>query len=93
MHHRRFHNRLKRYRRERGLSQKEVAKILGLKSSSMVSRWEHGECLPETLNALKMAALYRTAVDVIYEDLRMDLSGELSPRVDSVLRSKAEQEE
>lgn len=90
MPRRRFYNRLKRYRRERGLTQKDVAYILGLKSSAMVSRWEHGECLPETLNALKMAAIYETAVDAIYEDLRLRLSEELSPRVEEMLRSKEE---
>jgi transcriptional regulator with XRE-family HTH domain len=53
----RIHNRLKRFRKEKGLAQKDVARILGVKSSSMISRWERGASLPETLNVLKLAAL------------------------------------
>ncbi|MBI2842112.1 MAG: helix-turn-helix transcriptional regulator [Armatimonadetes bacterium] len=70
-------NRLKRYRRERGLSQKDVARALGLSSSSIVSRWENGTCLPDTTNALRLAALYRSCVDVIYDELRSDLADEI----------------
>ena len=78
----RIHNYLKRCRRERGLTQQEVARILGLESSSMISRWEKGICLPETLNALRMAILYDTTVDYVYEDLRLELQDKLSLRTD-----------
>ena len=43
-------NSIKRYRKARGLQQKDVAKVLGLKSASMISRWEKGLCLPNTKN-------------------------------------------
>jgi transcriptional regulator with XRE-family HTH domain len=72
------HNNLRRFRREKGLSQKQVARILGLKSSAMISRWEKGLVMPETLNALKMAALYHSSVDVIFGDLRLALANELA---------------
>jgi len=82
-----FHNNcLKLLRRERGLTQKQVARILGLKSSSTISRWESGFSLPDTLNALKLAAVYRSAVDVIYEDLREAISDELLQRERAIFR-------
>lgn len=91
MRRRRIHNYLKRCRKERGLTQKEVARILGLESTSMISRWEKGVCLADTLNALKIAALYQTTVDYVYEDLRSDVLDELSERADLLLRDKVGQ--
>lgn len=88
---RRYYNSLRRFRRERGLSQKEVATILGLANSAAISRWEKGTVLPETLNALKMAALYRSSVDVIYSDLRIKLSDELAQREKVALNAGREQ--
>ncbi|MDD3711780.1 MAG: helix-turn-helix transcriptional regulator, partial [Patescibacteria group bacterium] len=44
---------LRRYRKARGLKQIDVARILGLKSVSMLSRWERNVCLPKPLNMLK----------------------------------------
>ena len=88
MSQRRYHNQLRRFRRERGLSQKEVAQGLGLTTSAPVSRWEKGIVLPETLNALKMAALYRSSVDVIYGDLRLSLIDEVCPRERLLARAR-----
>ncbi|MEN6520072.1 MAG: helix-turn-helix transcriptional regulator [Armatimonadota bacterium] len=85
MRRKHIHNYLKRCRKECGLSQKEVARILGLESSSMISRWEKGVSLPETLNALKMAAIYQTTVDYVFEDLRLNIQDELSERTAAVL--------
>lgn len=63
-----------------GLKQKDVAHLLRLKSTSMISRWERGECLPDTLNVLKLAALYRIMVDGLYADLIRILRKELHAR-------------
>lgn len=55
--------------------------MLGLKNSAMISRWEKNVVIPETINALKMAALYHSSVDVIYGDLRLALADELGGKV------------
>jgi DNA-binding XRE family transcriptional regulator len=78
-------NCLRKYRRARGLKQSEVARILGLKSASIVSRWEKGVCLPSTVNALKLALIYRTLVDALYIDLLRALRPELRKREEKVL--------
>lgn len=70
-------NYLKKYRRARGLKQKEVAELLGLKSASMISRWEKGVCLPQLLNIFKLVLLYRTMVDALFMDLRTSLKEEI----------------
>ena len=84
----RIPNRFKRYRKARGLQQKEVARILGLKSASMISRWENGLCLPSTMNLFKLAAVYRTMADALCIDLLRTLRGDLHRREERVLRSK-----
>jgi transcriptional regulator with XRE-family HTH domain len=62
-------NCLRKYRKAIGLKQKDVAKIIGLKNSGIISRWEKGICLPSALNIFKLAALYRTLVDALFIDL------------------------
>jgi transcriptional regulator with XRE-family HTH domain len=77
---RKIPNSLRRFRRVRGMKQKEVARILGIKSASMISRWEKGATLPSTENAFKLAVIYRTMVDALYMDYLVRLKDELRKR-------------
>jgi len=79
-------NSLKRYRKARGLQQKDVAKVLGLKSASMISRWEKGLCLPNTRNLFRLAILYRTMSDALFLDLIKQMRNEIQKREQRVLR-------
>ena len=79
-------NCLKRYRKARRLQQKDVAKILGLKSASMISRWEKGLCLPNTRNLFKLAILYRTMSDALFIDVIKQMRNEIQKREQRVLR-------
>lgn len=81
-------NCLKRYRRAMGLTQKEAAKILGLKSTSMISRWEKGVCLPSALNIFRLAVLYRTMADALFIDLLRALKDQLRKKEEEVLRNR-----
>ncbi|MCX6774594.1 MAG: helix-turn-helix transcriptional regulator [DPANN group archaeon] len=71
-------NCLRKYRRAAGFKQKDVACILGLKSASMISRWENGLCLPKLQSLFKLAILYRTMVDALFIDLRILLREEIT---------------
>ena len=62
----RIPNCLRKYRKAIGLKQKQVARILGLKNSGMISRWEKGKSLPSLLNAIKLAALYCRLIDALF---------------------------
>jgi transcriptional regulator with XRE-family HTH domain len=80
-------NRLRKYRRARGLKQHEAARLLGFADASSLSRWEQGVCLPSARNLFRLAALYRTLVDALYIDtlrtVREEVrrrEAELSPR-------------
>lgn len=61
-------NRLRKYRKSRGLKQRDAARILGFADASSLSRWEQGVCLPSAMNMFRLAALYRTLVDALYID-------------------------
>ena len=73
-------NLLRKYRKVRGLKQKEVARILKLKSPSRISRWEKGLCLPSFPNALRLAIVYRVMVDTIFPDLLWSYRTEIKER-------------
>jgi transcriptional regulator with XRE-family HTH domain len=81
-------NSLKRYRKARGLKQKDVAEILELKNTSMISRWEKGIFLPNTINTFKLAIIYRTMADALFIDYVRTLRVEIQKREDKVLRNK-----
>ena len=85
-------NSLRKHRKARGLKQKEVAKILGLKSASMVSRWENGLCLPNPINMFKLGLVYRTMVDALFIDLRRLLKEEIAQAEQHILQNKAQKE-
>jgi len=78
-------NNLRRFRRGRGMKQKEVARILGVRSASMISRWEKGSTLPSTENAFKLAVIYRTMVDALYIDYIMQLKGDIRKREEALI--------
>ena len=81
-------NHLRKYRRARGLDQQEVAKILGLKNTSAISRWEKGICLPGPIFMFKLAILYRTMVDALFIEIRRELLEEMRTREDLILGKK-----
>jgi DNA-binding XRE family transcriptional regulator len=81
-------NHLRKYRKARGLKQRDVARILGLADASSLSRWEHGVCVPSVMNMFRLAALYRTLVDALYIDALRAIREEIRGREVEVLSSK-----
>ena len=81
-------NCLRKYRKARGLNQRKVAEIMGLKSSSIISRWEKGFCLPSSLNIFKLAVVYRTMVDALFIDQLRALKDSLYKKEEKVLVNK-----
>jgi len=73
-------NRLRKYRKARGLTQREAARILEFADASSLSRWEHGICLPSVMNMFRLAALYRTLVDALYIDALRTIREEIHRR-------------
>ncbi|MFH1970882.1 MAG: helix-turn-helix transcriptional regulator [Patescibacteria group bacterium] len=84
----RIPNCLRKYRKARGLKQSNVAKILRIKSTSLISRWEKGVCLPNTLNSFKLSILYRTLIVALFIDLYRTLKEEILKREKEVFRMR-----
>ena len=57
------YNFLRRYRLAAGLSQREVADILGLTRADSISRWERGMRVPNPVRLLELSCLYRRLVN------------------------------
>jgi transcriptional regulator with XRE-family HTH domain len=79
-----LNNCLRKYRMARGLKQKEAAVILAV-STSMISRWEKGVCMPDFLNVLKMSLLYRTMIEGLFIDHVRYLKDELRKKEEASL--------
>lgn len=62
-------NRIKELRKEKGLTQKELAKILGVTSLSVL-RWENGERQVKTDRAMELADFFEVPVGYLlgYEE-------------------------
>lgn len=61
-------NFLAHYRKEKGLKQYEVAKILGV-SDVMVSKWETGKLMPPNEQLVKLAEIYGAGIKKLYPSL------------------------
>ena len=49
-----------------GLSQKQVAELLGHRDTSMISHYEHGRALPPLAMALRLEIVYRVPVAFLF---------------------------
>ena len=70
-------NRLWIARKKLGLGQKSVARLLGHKSTSPISEYETGRLLPNLRTALKLAAIYQTALPDLYITLQRQIEAEV----------------
>lgn len=69
-----FHEKLTMLRKEKGMSQEELAEKLEV-SRQAVSRWEAGSTLPDAGNLLKLSDLFCVRVDTLLRDaLPLDTS-------------------
>lgn len=73
-------NRLRKFRKICGYSQKQVAFFLGIENTGMISRWENGTRFPSPVNIFRLAALYHTMVDALYFDLLLIVRKEIQAR-------------
>jgi len=81
-------NCLRKHRKARGFKQKDVAKIIGIKDASIISRWENGVCLPNVVNAIRLAVIYHVMVDALFIDLRKAIEKDAHKREEKALRHK-----
>lgn len=73
-------------RRKRGLSRKQVASLLGYKSTSTIARIEQGRLIPRLQTLLSLEILYRIPIAYLYPQLYASLKDELRRREASLLK-------
>ena len=61
-------NTLRYFREHRRLTQKQVAKLLGHRDRSMISRYERGLLVPPLYVAFKLTILYRVPLQEIFKN-------------------------
>ena len=72
---------LRTQRRTWGLSQREMAKLLGFESSAEISRLEHGKRTPGLETALVCSTLFGVPVQELFPQLVMESVDKLRERV------------
>lgn len=65
----RYPNRIKQLRREKGLTQRELARLMGYQSISSLSHMEAGRKLPSLRTAMKLEAAFQRPIRDIYPRL------------------------
>ena len=62
-------------RKEKGLTQAELAKILGV-TNKAVSKWETGEAMPETSQLVPISRVFGVTVDELLSGARAETAEE-----------------
>lgn len=77
-------NRLWRHRTEHHLSQRDIARLLGIKNSAQVSRWENGEKIPTLTNALMLSYILKAPVEALFADRAAELQAQIDSQAANV---------
>lgn len=62
-----FQEKLQVLRRERGLSQENLAEIIGI-SRQAIAKWECGRSYPDVNNLIKISNLFKVSIDKLVRD-------------------------
>lgn len=73
-------NRLRKFRKQMGFTQMEVAIMLGYKCTSQLSRWEEGLAMPSIINLFKLSVIYGRLPTDLYLDLYLNLKQVLAAK-------------
>jgi len=72
---------LRAYRRTWGLSQRELAEILGFASRTQVSRLEHGKRIPGLETALACSTLFGVSLDDLFPQFVAEIEEKLREKI------------
>lgn len=81
-----INNYLRLYRKKNGLSQKDIAYLMGFKTSTSISNYERGNKLPQLINLLKLEIVYRTPIAFLFKDHLDQLKKEIQEKEKSLKR-------
>jgi transcriptional regulator with XRE-family HTH domain len=77
-------------RRRMNLSQKHVARMIGHRGTSLLSRYESGHMLPSLETALRLSILYQAPLSQLFPELHSRIVTEIveHPRSKTVVRRR-----
>ena len=61
-----YPNKLREYRLKAGLTQKQVAKKLGLQCEDRLSHWERGQAMPSVKNLFRLCKTYKISPNNLF---------------------------
>ncbi len=70
-----FYQKLKKIRKENGMSQEELADQLSV-SRQAVSKWENGQGFPETEKLMQISSLFNVSLDYLLKEERSETAAE-----------------
>lgn len=73
-------NDIRFYRRRRNLRIVEVASLAKVADAALVSHWENGRKMPTLKNALKLSAITKCPVEILYHELFRSYQNEYQPQ-------------
>jgi len=74
------HNNIRYYRKIWGYTLKDVAFLLGLNDITQISRWETGKEMPSLASLIKLAYIFRTPCERLFNDYRKLLTQPIQKR-------------
>ncbi len=82
---RKFPNHLRKFRKQMGLTQLEVAALLKLASSKHIILWEKGKSHPGMCNFFKLCIIYNVHAYELYPECYHELREELLTMTENLL--------
>jgi DNA-binding XRE family transcriptional regulator len=81
-------NRLQLHRKILRYKQSQVAQLIGLKNTVMLSAWERGETMPSAINLMKLSIVYRTFPHELYSELFLEFKEAMKVKKLEVFKSE-----
>jgi transcriptional regulator with XRE-family HTH domain len=67
-----------------GLTQQDIAELLGHRSTCLISRWERGLAMPSADSLLNLGVLYGTLNEELYYDLYRQKKEKFIKKLDAI---------
>jgi transcriptional regulator with XRE-family HTH domain len=77
-------NSLVLYRKRKGYTQRQVARLLGHRNATMVSHYEHGRALPPLSVALGLEIIYRVPVAFLFSGMYDELRRQIRKQEETI---------
>lgn len=72
-------NRIRKHRRIKGYSQIGLAKVLGMKTASLICEWEHGRVAPTLDRALDLYLVLQIPIEELFSERLIERRVALGP--------------